>query len=380
MLTGIALGFGFLLLLLAALQIPVSWLPVLPVKVSLAGCDFLVKNLDFRPGYLFIPSVPFWWVAGFYVGIIAWLTVPSLGRARRWAVLAALGWLCLGLLVPFLRVPGDELRCTFLDVGHGGCTVLETPDGRTILYDAGSLSGPPRALQKIAPFLWQRGIRRIDDVILSHADLDHFNGLPDLLERFAIGRVIRTPSFSEKTSPGVGVVLKRLKQQRIPVEVVRAGDVILAGDEVVLEVLHPPEVGPEGKENVRSLTLLVSHQGHRILLTGDLEGEGLYQVVQTKTPPIDVLMAPHHGSKGLDTVGLVKWAGTPWVAISSQGRPRGRREVPAGYRQVKHFLRTWDVGAVTVRSHASGLVVEPFLTQERLTKPSVPPRKKPPRR
>ena len=74
-----------------------------------------------------------------------------------------------------------------LPVGHGGCTVLETPDGRTLLYDAGALAGPEVTRRQIAPFLWSRGIRRIDEVILSHADLDHFNGLPSLLDRFAIG-------------------------------------------------------------------------------------------------------------------------------------------------------------------------------------------------
>jgi len=376
-LTGIALAFGFLLLLLAAIEIPVAWLPALPVKWSLAGCEWLVGLADRFPGsYLSVPDLPFWWVALFYTGLMAWLTLRSLDQSWRGAALAAGGWLCLGLLLPFLRVPTDELRCTFLAVGHGGCTVLETPDGRTILYDAGSLAGPDVVQNQIAPYLWHRGIRRIDDLILSHADLDHFNGLPALLELFAIGQVIRTPSFQDKEAPGVQLVLDVLEARQILVEVVKTGDKIQAG-EVVLEVLHPPRDGPEGKENVRSLTLLVQHKDHRILLTGDLEGEGLSMVMKTKNPrPIDVLMAPHHGSKNLDTKGLVEWAGNPWVVISSQGRPRGKPDLPEGYRQVKHFLRTWDQGAVTVRCHSTGLIVETFLTKQRLTKPAATPRKK----
>ena len=57
--------------------------------------------------------------------------------------------------------------------------------------------------RQIAPFLWYRGIRRIDEVLLSHADLDHFNGLPSLLERFPVGQVTLTPSFADKNTPGV---------------------------------------------------------------------------------------------------------------------------------------------------------------------------------
>ena len=99
---------------------------------------------------------------------------------------AGLGWLCVGLLTITARLPSGEFRCTFLSVGHGGCTVLETPDGRTLLYDAGAIAGPEVTRRHIAPFLWSRGIRRLDEVILSHADLDHFNGVPGLLRYFSV--------------------------------------------------------------------------------------------------------------------------------------------------------------------------------------------------
>jgi competence protein ComEC len=61
------------------------------------------------------------------------------------------------------------MRCTFLAVGHGGCTVIETPDGRTLLYDAGAITGPDVTRRIIAPYLWSRGIRRIDEVFLSQS-------------------------------------------------------------------------------------------------------------------------------------------------------------------------------------------------------------------
>jgi competence protein ComEC len=70
---------------------------------------------------------------------------------------------------------------------------------------------------------------------------------------------------------------------------VKAGDRLAAGD-VVLEVLHPPTAGPPGTENVRSLVLEVHHAGHTILLTGDLEGPGLEQVLRMPRRHIDVLM------------------------------------------------------------------------------------------
>src|SRR5205823_7189324 len=122
------------------------------------------------------------------------------------------------------RPDADELRITFLSVGNGGCVVMEAPDGRVLLYDAGTIGGPEVTRRIIAPYLWSRGIRRIDEVFLSHADLDHFNGLPALLDRFAVGQVTMTPTFADKTTPGVAQTLDVLNQRGIPIRILKAGD------------------------------------------------------------------------------------------------------------------------------------------------------------
>jgi len=224
----------------------------------------------------------------------------------------------------------------------------------------GTLTGPDVVRKQIAPYLRHRGIRRIDDLILSHADLDHFNGLPDLLEGFTVGRIIQTPSFSKKTSSGVKTVLKVLEDRRIPVEIVMVGDVIRAGTDVILEVLHPPEFGPEGEENVRSLVLRLEHKDHRILLTGDLEGDGLAQVIRRATPQIDVLQAPHHGSRTSSTEAFLRRV-APRYTIFSTGagnsfgfpHPEVVSRVPGEHFDTK-------AGAVVAESDGRTLSVRAF--------------------
>ncbi|HEY7422657.1 MAG TPA: ComEC/Rec2 family competence protein [Gemmataceae bacterium] len=366
-LTTVALFAGFLLLLAGILCPPLMGLLAPIVHYSLSSCEVLVNGGDHLPyAYFYIGSIPDWWLWVFYGALLAVLTQEQLRQRWRWAGVAGLGWLCAGLAIGAARLPNDELRCTFLAVGHGGCTVLETSDGRALLYDAGSLAGPDVTRRQIAPFLWHRGIRRIDEVILSHADLDHFNGLRDLIDhRFAVGQVTCTPTFADKTTPGVQFTLNILRERGIPLRIVRAGDQLTAGD-VALEVLHPPAVGPAGNENARSLVLKVRHAGHSILLTGDLEGEGLRRMLdELPAQPVDVLMAPHHGSHLTNTVKLARWA-QPRVVVSCQGRPGPSREVRERYRLIgAHLLDTHRHGAVTIRSHVSGLVVETFRTQER---------------
>jgi competence protein ComEC len=219
--------------------------------------------------------------------VLVW---PPLRRRWRWALLAGLAWLCVGLAGAWLRPTSNELRCTFLAVGHGGCTVLELPDGRTLLYDVGTISGPDVARRQVAPYLWHRGIRRIDEIFLSHADTDHFNGVRDLLQRFAVGQISCTPTFAAKKNCPVSETLKAIRRHGVPLRIVRAGDILSAGG-VTIHVLHPPRRGPDGKENFRSLVLLVEHAGHRILLTGDLEGPGMKRVQGLPPPRADVLVS-----------------------------------------------------------------------------------------
>jgi competence protein ComEC len=296
-LTTIALFAGFVLLSAGTIGFPAMGPLALLVQGSLAVSEFLVDAADRIPySHIYIGTIGDWWLWLFYLGLLVVLTQEPLRRLWRWAGIAGLGWLCVGLAAGAARLPSDELHCTFLAVGHGGCTVIETPDGRALLYDAGSLTGPDVTRRQIAPFLWHRGIRRIDEVIVSHADLDHFNGIIDLLDRFAIGQVTYTPSFADKPTTAVQHVLGILHERGIPIRIVKAGDRLSAG-EVALEVLHPPSAGPDGNENARSLVLLVRHAGHAILLTGDLEGVGLQRVLG-EIPPhrVQVMMAPHHGS------------------------------------------------------------------------------------
>ena len=213
-------------------------------------------------------------------------------------------------------------------------------------------------------FRSQRGIRRIDEVFLSHADLDHFNGLPALLDRFAIGQVSCSPTFADKKAPGVEETLRMLEKHRVPLRTVWAEDRLTAGG-VDIEVLHPPEHGTEQSENARCLVLRIRHAGHTVLLTGDLDAEGRQRVLSLPSEPLDVLMAPHHGSRTANPPELAAWA-RPRFVVSSQGPPRSIVAKPEPYTPLgARYLDTWTHGAITVRSHATGLIVETFRSGER---------------
>ncbi len=372
LLTSIALIAGFLLLLASPFSSWLAWPFAFVTHWSLAGCEWLVQMAAQLPGaWVYAPGPSSWWLIGFYFTLAG--VVLCTGRVRMAFVAGLSAWVLGGLLLPTSPRPAEELRITFLAVGDGGCIVMEAADGRVFLYDAGTITGPDVVRRTVAPFLWHRGIRRIDEVFLSHADLDHYNGLPALLERFPVGQVTLTPSFHEKPNPGVRETLAALDRYRVPIRIAKAGDHFDAGS-LQLEVLHPPELGPTGNENARSLVLLIRHEGHTVLLTGDLEGNGQTLVRERSLPAIDVMLAPHHGAVNANAGGrthegvrqpgaMAVWA-KPRFVISSQG-PDPVGHLVDSYGAVGATV--WDTatyGAITVRSHPTGLTAEAFRSGE----------------
>lgn len=363
LLTSAALLTGFLFLLLGGWLYPLAWL----TQMSLAGCDWLVAVGQQMPGaYGFVPDIPVWWLAVFYVGLLVGITSPVPTAWVRPLFAAGAGWLGVGLLAVTIPPRPGEFRCTFVAVGHGGCTVIETPNGQVTVYDAGATLGPEVTRRHIAPFLWSRGIRRIDRLILSHGDLDHFNGVPQLADRFRIARVMTTPSFAQRDSAAIQKTLAVLAGQGVDVEIVHTG-MQWETDGTRFTVLHPPKDGPAGpKENIRSLVLYVQQEDWSMLLTGDLEDAGLRQVLARPAPRIDVLMAPHHGSDLSNRAELADWA-KPRLVVSSQAAPMNDRASVRMYeKRGATYLATWPHGAITLRPTAPDAQVETYFTKLRL--------------
>jgi competence protein ComEC len=234
-----------------------------------------------------------------------------------------------------------------LDVGHGLAAVLHLPNGNTLLYDAGLLGNPRYGGQIVSEYLWSRGVRRIDALVLSHADVDHYNVVPFLHERFAIRMVFLAPSFLDFRQRSVQALMEALDRRDVPIRFCWRED-RLKGGGVDLRVLHPPAQSAAGSDNAASLVLLVSYGEGRLLLTGDLEGSGVAELLAMPAPRVDVLLLPHHGSPAANPPELFAWA-DPRIVVVSQRRSQVRSlELAAQRRQGIEALSTAEGGAIAV--------------------------------
>jgi competence protein ComEC len=321
-----SLLFGFLILLAGPVSpLLAGWLGSLTdgnlwlIEVCIAQGQRPTGN------HFWYPPPPWWWVALFYVVFFVWLNVPQFASKRLWSGGLLAGWLLAALFLATHPLPtavinvtaGKPLRCTFVAVGHGTSALLELPDGRTVLYDAGKLGSPVGAARPISAVVWSRGITHLDALVISHADADHFNALPELLDRFSVGVIYTSPLMLDNVDqPAVRELKRVLDRSGIPLQQISAGERLRTGDEVTIEVLHPTARGVIGSDNANSLVLLVDYAGRKLLLPGDLESPGMEDLLAELPIDCDVVMAPHHGSKRSDPRGFADWSRPEHVVIS----------------------------------------------------------------
>jgi len=333
------------------------------------GCLALIEQsiawgLRLPGNHFWLPAPPFLWIVVFYAGIALTVVAPTwLPPPRwRWAILTL--WLAWGLAAttsgPFSsdrtspRRTGEP-RITFIAVGHGTSVLIELPDGRTLLYDGGRLGNPVPGSRAIAGVLWSRGITHLDAVVISHADTDHYNALPELAERFSMGVVYVSPVMFRESSPALEALRTAMRRAHVPIRLLRAGDRLETAPATIVDVWHPSGILSAGSDNSHSIVLAIEHGGRRVLLPGDLESPGLDHLLAKPPSPCDVVMAPHHGSIKSNPRGFAAWA-TPRYVIVSGSRNRDDPQLRRAYETFGcHVLHTGCDGAVEVLLRGEGV-------------------------
>ena len=249
------------------------------------------------------PAIPA--VGLFYLGL---LMAGSVRASRRLRIAgAALAIFLAGWWIwsPRWGVDNDRWRVTFLDVGQGDSAVLELPDGQTVLIDGGArYERFDTGRGVVAPFLWNRGIRRLDHVIGTHQQLDHVGGLIWVLRHVQVGRYWGTGV--ERAEQFVADLKASLREKRIDEKVAVRGDDVLQSGPCRLVILNPSaeanvhlvtQSRSGASLNNQSIVSRLQCGAASILFAADIEVEGLRQLEQESRQPVTLLKVPHHGAR-----------------------------------------------------------------------------------
>jgi len=265
-----------------------------------------------------------------------------------------------------------HLTVTFLDVGQGDSILVEFPQGKRMLIDGGGLPEGRFDIGKnvIAPFLREKKIRRIDYLVLTHADPDHILGLNFIASTFSIGQFWHNGLATE--SEAFLRLEKTLSKRKIERLALNHGVSLPSIHGVQLSVFNPLAENWGSKNrmppslNNHSLVLKLQFKDVSFLLAGDIEKEAEYRMVRADEPlKADVLKIPHHGSASSSTPFFLEKVRPAYAILSVGERNIGRlpnQEVLRRYQDLGcKVFRTDRQGAITVAADGEKIGVTPFL-------------------
>jgi competence protein ComEC len=250
-------------------------------------------------------------LVGFLLALWPFLLKPRLPRLLTLTLITLIplwGWQHRPQFQLYPAAP-NGLRVTFLDVGEGDSTLLQTGQG-AVLVDA----GPPEA--NVAGQLRRLGVRRIDALVLSHPHKDHVGGAAEVLRRLDVGVVLDSgiPGGDREEKDARAEARKR----GVPLRLARAGQDLELGN-LHLRILSPTgnaAASAAGDANEAAVVAIASYGSTDVLLPADAESPFTLPLIRQ---PIEVYKVAHHGSSDDGLPALLERL-RPEIAVISVGR------------------------------------------------------------
>lgn len=370
--------------------VAVPWVSFITVPLSLAGCAMPAEFLaQWFWGLADTSLSPLWWLlerlpprAGFLIS-----PLPLSGTVLVALLLAGLTLLLprgicfsyftryLGLtpllLLLFFPARPAPLQVTVLDVGQGLAVTVET-ENHTLVYDSGNHFSEQFSTGSgiVAPYLWQRGRAKLNTTVISHEDGDHSGGFASLEEVLPSDQVLVGPAVEfdqqlqedlvDKGSLDKGQVYKGQVDKK-KVSICQKGQG-WHWDGVDFMLLAPEDLSLSGNNSscVLQLVFIAGGEGKTVLLPGDIERSAELGLLRERAlkPSVDLLVAPHHGSKTSSTGPFVEYLSPRHVAFSAGYRHHfnhPHQTVVSRYREQGSILwNTGEQGAIKFRWWHSG--------------------------
>jgi len=290
--------------------------------------------------------------------MLAVFLIPYIAGVRRikrllLTILLSAGMIAWGIFGESILINfSDEASLYALDVGRGQSVLLQLPsEGFAppfwVLVDGGGIPATDFDLGElvVSPALDALGCKALEIVVSTHPHPDHLLGLTSVVKNFRPKRLFLPQLF--KGDQRYEALLVAAHKAGTSVEWRAPNEVVENYNWGTMKTF-----GGEGPgENDSSLAVFFEVGESRVLIPGDLEIPGQSSLLRRGlVTPVDIMVAPHHGSADAVEPGFFKRL-SPGLIISSSGAGTGlpsealrRVSESAGSR----LVTTAESGAVKV--------------------------------
>lgn len=337
-------------------------LPIFP-QFSLAlfdGCLWLINTTLNLASFLAQGSLAgtFLYLSPTQHGALTLFAIGTLTFiAKRWCPTLTLLAVSVSVLIaPYFYPAPAPLELTPFSVGQGESLLLRLGKEKCYLIDGGGFYSQSFDVgnQLVAPALGALAIDHLDAVILSHDHPDHRKGLIHILSHFNVKQFWSSIPVNQLHWS----LQKVLREKNIPTRLFAPNwTKILLEDETQLDIFVPSDDG--AKMNDRSLVVLARYKNDGVLLTGDLERQGVAQLLDAlPLTSVTALKLPHHGSRRSQPNALIQ-ATQPQIAIASVGFNNSYRfphleTIDALDKNKTTLIRTDHDGTIRLKSWGFG--------------------------
>ena len=274
--------------------------------------------------------------------------------------------------LPTVSEKGEgELRIHFLDVGQGDCTLIEFPDGQTLLIDGGNtLSTTEKTIMR---YLNALKIKKIDYLLVTHTDEDHCGALPTLITYKEIGKIFLPQAENVDVNTAYSKTYAAAIKSGAKTVITSRGMTIQSNDEkysYTFSVIYPyatvDVISSTTETNINSAVAWLDYLGVSALFTGDMpsviesqlmseDANNLLDVYGVDLSSTEILKVAHHGSRYSTSSPFLQYLNVEAATIScGKDNPYGHP-----HKEVLHALQ--EKGAEIFRTDEQGTIVATIL-------------------
>ena len=267
------------------------------------------------------------------------------------------------LVNSIIYVTDKNIKIYFVDVGQGDCTLIQTSGRKNVLIDGGGSEFGSFDVGKstLLPYLLDRGITKIDYMMISHFDSDHIGGLFYIMENLRVDNIIisKQGESSENLKKFIEILQSNIRgsKNKTNIILVKKGDNIKIDNSSYFEILFPEEeLINDNILNNNSIVAKFVSNNFKMLFTGDIEEIAENRLCElyksTNKLQADIIKVAHHGSKTSSTLNFLELV-KPKIALIGVGENNNfGHPNDAVLKRIKdlgaHIYRTDQMGEISI--------------------------------